>query len=153
MQILKDKKTNIVITSMSNSVIEEVGVIRCDNVIYAGCTLENSEIIEVEALPMKFANGCYRYVDGDWFCEFPSEVEKVFPTPTATMRQARLCLLNRGLLDDVESHVVTLSRAAQIEWEYSVEVRRDYPLVIELGSLLGLNESDLDAFFDDAKLI
>ena len=72
---------------------------------------------------------------------------------TISMRQSRLELLNRGLLDAVESHVATLSKSAQIEWEYSVEVRRDYPLVIELGSLLGLSETDLDDFFDSAKLI
>jgi hypothetical protein len=151
MQILKDKETNIVITSMSISAIEEVGVIRCDNVIYAGCTLENSEIIEVEALPMRFVNGCYRYVDGDWFCEFPSEVEKVFPTPTVTMRQARLCLLNRGLLDDVESHVATLSRAAQIEWEFSTVVKMDYLLVEQIKTLLNMTIDDLASFFSDAS--
>ncbi len=72
---------------------------------------------------------------------------------TISMRQARLELLNRGLLDAVESHVATLSRAAQIEWEYLVEVRRDYPLVVELATLLNLSETDLDAFFESAKLI
>ncbi len=70
-----------------------------------------------------------------------------------SMRQARLELLNCGLLDAVESHVATLSKAAQIEWEYSVEVRRDHPLVVELGILLGLSDADLDAFFESAKLI
>lgn len=153
MQILREKETNIVITSMLNSDIEEVGVIRCDNVIYAGCTLENCEIIDVEALPMKFVNGCYSFENDVWTCVFPSEVEKVFPTPTVTMRQARLELLNRGLLDGVESSVATLSRAAQIEWEYSVEVRRDYPLVQELATLLNLSESDLDDFFSVAGTV
>ena len=153
MKIIKRKETNIVITAMTTTSIEENGTIRCDDVIYADCTLENCEVVDNVTLPPKFVGGCYTYTDGVWACVNTAQVEKVFPTPTVTMRQARLELLNRGLLDAVESHVATLSKAAQIEWEYSVEVRRDYPLVVELGSLLGLSESDLDAFFESAKLV
>ena len=153
MKILKRKETNIVITAMTTTSIEENGTIRCDDTIYADCTLENCEVIDNVTLPNKFVGGCYTYTDSVWACVNTKQVELVYPVPVITMRQARLCLLNRGLLDDVESHVATLSRAAQIEWEYSIEVKRDYPLVVELGNLLGLSETDLGAFFDDAKLI
>ena len=153
MKILKRKETNIAITAMTTTSIEENGTFHCDDVIYADCTLENCEVVDDVTLPHKFVGGCYTYENGVWACVNTAQIEKVFPTPTISMRQSRLELLNRGLLDAVESHVATLSKSAQIEWEYSVEVRRDYPLVVELGSLLGLSETDLDAFFESAKLI
>ena len=138
---------------MTTTSIEENGTIRCDDVIYADCTLENCKVVDNVALPPKFVGGCYTYTDGVWACVNRAQVEVLYPTPKVSMRQARLELLNRGLLDAVESHVATLSKAAQIEWEYSVEVRRDYPLVVELGILLGLSDADLDAFFESAKFI
>lgn len=153
MKILKRKETNIAIVAMTTTSIEENGTIRCDDTIYADCTMDNCEVVDSVELPNKFVGGCYTYIDGVWVCVNAEQVERVFPTPTVTMRQARLELLNRGLLDDVELHISTLSRAAQIEWEYSVEVRRDYPLVQELATLLNLSESDLDDFFDSAKLV
>jgi hypothetical protein len=153
MKILKRKETNIVTTAMTETSIEENGTIRCDDTIYADCTLENCEVIDNVTLPNKFVGGCYTYTDGVWACVNTKQVELVYPVPVITMRQARLCLLNRSLLDDVELAMSGMTKAAQIEWEYSVEVKRDYPLVVELGNLLGLSETDLDAFFDDAKLI
>ena len=50
-----------------------------------------------------------------------------------TMRQARLALLNAGLLDAAQGVIDALPmpqrRAAQIEWEYALSVRRDHPLI------------------------
>ena len=153
MKILKRKETNIVITAMTTTSIEENGTIRCDDVIYADCTLENCEVVDNVTLPNKFVGGCYTYTDGVWACVNTSQVEKVFPTPTVTMRQARLELLNRGLLDDVELAMSGMTKAAQIEWEYSVEVKRDYPLVLQIAGALNMTEVDMDLFFENAKLI
>jgi hypothetical protein len=69
------------------------------------------------------------------------------------MRQARLCLLAKGLLESVNTHILQLSQAAQIEWEFSTEVKRDNALVLEMKALLSLSDSDLDLFFDEAKLL
>lgn len=50
-----------------------------------------------------------------------------------TMRQARLALLNAGLLDTAQAVIDALpmpqQRQAQIEWEYALSVRRDHPLI------------------------
>lgn len=78
------------------------------------------------------------------------------PIPTvATMRQARLALLNIGKLDDVEAAIAaipdaTQKRAAQIEWEFAATVERNSALLASLASAIGLTESDLDALFVQA---
>jgi hypothetical protein len=155
MQILRDKKTSIVITSMGGHTIGETGVIQCDNVVYVDCTLDTCDIIEVEGLPMQFINGCYSYDDigCTWKCEFPKEVEKTFPVPTISMRQARIYLLQQGLLTSVDNCISSLSEEAKITWEYSIEIRRDFPLVSELTRLLNLPEEVVDNFFTEAVLL
>ena len=68
-----------------------------------------------------------------------------------TMRQARLGLLQAGLLGAVEAAIAALPEpkqsAARIEWEYASEVQRHNGFVSELAPLLGLNEPALDALF------
>ena len=68
-----------------------------------------------------------------------------------SMRQARLELLNRGLLDAVDSQIASMSQAAKIEWEYATEVKRDNPLVIQLQSSLSMSDADMDLFFLSAS--
>lgn len=64
-----------------------------------------------------------------------------------TMRQARLALLAAGKLAAVESAVAAAGTAAQIEWEYATEVRRDWPLVNALAGAVGIDGEALDALF------
>jgi hypothetical protein len=64
-----------------------------------------------------------------------------------TMRQARLALLQQNLLASVESAVAQAGTAAQIEWEYATELRRDHPLTVSLSAALGLTEQQLDDLF------
>jgi hypothetical protein len=91
----------------------------------------------------------WRY-ENEVFIEPPPVIIK---TLSISMRQARLELLNRNLLDDVNTALSSLSQAAQIEWEYATEVRREHPLVAQLSALLNMSESDMDSFFDAAKLL
>lgn len=77
------------------------------------------------------------------------------PPPTsASMRQARLALLQAGKLAAVEAAINALTgpakEAAQIEWEYATEVRRDSALMKQLAAAIGLTEADLDALFTQA---
>ena len=75
------------------------------------------------------------------------------PIPTSvTMRQARLALLQLGLLDDVEAAIASIPdevqrRAAQIEWEYASTVERDSQWVQNLAGALGLSGEQLDQLF------
>jgi len=79
-------------------------------------------------------------------------VAPIVPVPTIevpqsiTPRQARLALLQVGLLDDVEA-LLTLDKAMQIWWEYSLEVDRNNPHIVNAGLALGMSESQLNDLF------
>lgn len=64
-----------------------------------------------------------------------------------SMRQARLALLAVDLLDDVEAVVAAAGRAAQIEWEYATEVRRNHPLLAAVQAAKGMSDADIDQLF------
>jgi len=87
------------------------------------------------------------YVGGNWVTPtiamtIPQEV---------TMRQARLALLDAGLLSSVQTAINSLQEPAktkaQIEWDYSNALQRDNSFVSVLGAALGLNETALDSLF------
>lgn len=74
-----------------------------------------------------------------------------FVPEVVTMRQARLALLQAGLLAQVNTAVANMPGAAgdtaRIEWEFSSTVERNRPLVQSLIGALGLTESQLDDLF------
>lgn len=77
---------------------------------------------------------------------------------SVTMRQARLALLSAGLLDDVDTAIAGIAdanerKAAEIEWEYAQEVRRDHQWVQNLAGELSLTEAALDALFAQAAAL
>ena len=76
----------------------------------------------------------------------PSSIPQV-----VTMRQARLALLQQGLLASIQPAIDALDEphrsAANIEWEYSQTVERTRPFVLTLGEELELTDDDLDALF------
>ncbi|GAB3416610.1 hypothetical protein NX774_12260 [Massilia agilis] len=86
-------------------------------------------------------------------------VELLPPAPPAapavpqqvTMRQARLALLDAGLLANVDSAIDALAspqkEEARIEWDYSSSVERNRQIVILLGAQLGLDDVALDQLF------
>ena len=67
-----------------------------------------------------------------------------------TMRQARLQLLEVGLLDDVEA-LVALDRKSQIEWEYANEVYRQSPLIESIKEAMSLTDEQIDDMFLSAS--
>lgn len=74
------------------------------------------------------------------------------PVPSRiTMRQARLALLQSGLLASVDAAIAGLPEpdksAAQIEWEYASEVQRNAGLVPAMAQALGMTDAQLDELF------
>lgn len=67
-----------------------------------------------------------------------------------TMRQARLQLLEVGLLDDVEA-LVALDRKSQIEWEYASEVYRQSLLIESVKEAMSLTDEQIDNMFLEAS--
>ena len=67
-------------------------------------------------------------------------------------RQARLILLQYGLLDDIEAMLST-DRAMQIWWEYSLDIKRGNEHIINAGIALKLTDEQLDnMFIEGSKL-
>jgi hypothetical protein len=81
---------------------------------------------------------------------FPTENEQPSPV-VVSMRQARLALLEAGILDSVYQAIETLpspqKEAAHIEWEYAQEVNKESPIVAMLAQGLSLNDEQLDQLF------
>ena len=72
----------------------------------------------------------------------------VEPVPeVVSMRQAKLALLQADLLDAVDAAMQSADRAAQIEWEYAQEVRRDWPTLLVVQTALGLTDEQIDGLF------
>lgn len=63
-----------------------------------------------------------------------------------TPRQARLVLLDEGLLDNVEA-IVKLDRKYEIYWEYATEIRRDDAVLLQLATALEITSEKLDEMF------
>lgn len=96
-------------------------------------------------------------VDSDLTALTPEELKARVPT-VVTMRQARLALLQSGLLAQVEAAIAGIEdagqrQAVQIEWEYAAEVNRTHPWVQTLSTALGLSEEQLDQLFIQASTL
>jgi hypothetical protein len=88
------------------------------------------------------------------------EPEPETPTPppnSVTMAQARLALLNAGLLDQIEAGInglpESMKKTVLIAWEKSPYVSRKGNLVNMLANDFGLTEEQLDALFAAAAQI
>ncbi|MBP0492152.1 hypothetical protein [Roseomonas indoligenes] len=76
------------------------------------------------------------------------------PVPTSiTPRQARLALLQAGLLDEVDAAVAAAGRAAQLEWEYATIVERNGALVERLAAGIPLTDQQVDDLFRAAAAL
>jgi hypothetical protein len=94
----------------------------------------------------------FGFVPADFADALPPELPQYVPPPSKvptviTMRQARLALLGAGLLDTVNAGISAMPQAAQIEWEYAQEVRRDNALISTLAANLGLDSAAVDMLF------
>jgi hypothetical protein len=108
----------------------------------------------VEADPIKGNDGVWRQ---QWV-EVPAPEREAPVIPqVVSMRQARLALLQAGLLDDVEATITTLEEpqrtATQIEWEYSTEVQRASSTTAMLAGVLGLTKEQIDEMFSTAAML
>ncbi len=64
------------------------------------------------------------------------------------MRQARLALLQAGLLATVDNTIASSTDSAlKIEWEYATEVRRDWKSLEDLINALGFTDEQVDDLF------
>jgi hypothetical protein len=89
--------------------------------------------------------------------ETPNPPEESGVPRSVTMAQARIALLNAGLLDQIEEGINNLpesmKRTVLIAWEKSPHVSRNGNLVMMLADDFGLTEEQLDALFVAAAAI
>ena len=91
------------------------------------------------------------YLQADWETMRDDEMRARNPVPQqVTMRQARLALLNAGLLDDVEVVIAAAGREAQLEWEYAAVVDRSNPAVATVQQQDALTDAQIDDLFRKA---
>ncbi len=92
-----------------------------------------------------------------WSAEEIAAHRKLQVPESVTMRQCRIALLDAGLLDAVQSSIATMpgteGERARIDWEYALEVRRDWPLISYMAGDLGLTDEQVDALFVTASTI
>lgn len=103
--------------------------------------LETGEVTEVALSP-------------DELVELEAAKSRPEPVPSSVhMRQARLALFNAGLYDKVQAAVAAAAPPMQIWWEYSSDVHRDHPRVLEMAQVLGFDDAKLDELFIAAALL
>jgi len=83
----------------------------------------------------------------------PAPIAPPATVAVISMRQARLVLNNAGLLQQVEAAVAAADVSTQIEWEYAVELRRDWPTLTAMAAALGLTDVQLDDLFVQAATL
>ena len=91
----------------------------------------------------------WNYADGVFSAPVVPEPVPVVPE-SVTMRQARLALLAADLLDDVDTMIQSIGRAAAITWEFATEVQRNNELVIAVLTSKGFTENQIDDLFVSA---
>lgn len=64
-----------------------------------------------------------------------------------TPRQARLALLNAGLLDQIEQAMKSMDKATNITWEFANEIDRSDPLLEAIGKQFRLSDLEIDNIF------
>ena len=123
---------------------------------------ESNRIVELSLVPFEVALplhwvDCPVDITTEWayfggVFEPPVVLPVVTLIPTSvTMRQARLALLQAGLLASVNTAIASLPEPQKsystIEWEYATEVLRESPLINNLASGLSLSTTQLDDLF------
>ena len=92
-----------------------------------------------------------------WTAEEIAAHRKSLVPQSVTMRQCRIALLGAGLLEAVQSSIASMpgtdGERARIDWEYALEVRRDWPLIAYMAGDLGLTDEQVDALFVTAATI
>lgn len=98
-----------------------------------------------------FGHDYQRWLDAGNIPE-PAQIPLTPIPEVVSRRQARQALLMAGKLALVQPAIDSIAeetqrKLAQIEWEDSAEFKRDWPLLIQLASAIGLTSTEIDDLF------
>ena len=62
-------------------------------------------------------------------------------------RQARLALVQNGLLDQVNATINASDKTTQVWWEFASVIERQNPILIQVATNIGLQSYQIDALF------
>ncbi|MES2633997.1 MAG: hypothetical protein V4669_13570 [Pseudomonadota bacterium] len=90
--------------------------------------------------------------------EREAEASRVDVPQTVTRRQAKQALLLAGLLSSVQAAIDAIPDATQralvqIEWDDSLNFERNRPVLIALGTAMGLDSAAMDQLFITADTL
>lgn len=109
------------------------------------------DVATMELNAAQYEGASVEVVEDAEYVERQGVQDSLLVRQVVTMRQARLALLQYGLLGTVQSVVDAMpwaeGDAARIEWEFSSTVERNRPLVQSLATALPLTEQQLDDLF------
>ncbi|SEO77349.1 hypothetical protein [Nitrosovibrio sp. Nv6] len=116
------------------------------NVIPDGAIPLSPEIVELMA---QTTEGYWELINGVVTHTVPPPPQlPINPVPTSiSMRQARLALLQSGLLGQVDASIAAMPEASRIEWAFAATVERSHQLVAALAADLPLTSQQLDDLF------
>lgn len=110
-------------------------------------TQSESQVLRSDGYLIQEGNNSDWKLYQDWLADgnTPDSANLPFiPVRSIDARRLRLALLQLDLLDTVELAIATLGKAAQIEWEFAIDIKENYSLVEALSTNLNL---DTDAIF------
>lgn len=111
-----------------------------DNAYYIGEQLLDGSVNDIVGTAADFP-----HVFVGWDRPVP-EVQDMM-NAAITPRQARLALLEVGLLETVQAMVAQQDANVRIQWEYANDIKRNDPLVCGLLAALGKTPKQIDELF------
>jgi hypothetical protein len=119
--------------------------IQTSDAIYPKHVIEGYQILDID-VPEGFTPQGYEYQNGAIVAK-PIIAPKPEVPQSISMRQARLALLAADLLDDVDTMIKAIGRAAAITWEFATEVERTNELIAAVQEAKGLTDEQIDEMF------
>ena len=74
-------------------------------------------------------------------------VEDTPEVASVSPRQFRRALIQVGLLEAVEAYMATADAETRTDWEYALEIRRNYPGWDQFAAAIGKTDEDVDTVF------
>lgn len=83
----------------------------------------------------------------------PDPIEEWRVTAVVSRFQARVAMLDAGILADVEASLAGAGVLAQMAWAEATEFRRNSPMIAEIAAGLGLSPEQVDDLFRAAAAV